>query len=89
MDSKQHNDDIPERMDYRVLAESDGSDGESLTIVQAWYWPGQPLPGDVDAISPHGDSRDDLRRDLEAMLAALDRPPLIEERDGRVIEGEY
>jgi hypothetical protein len=89
MYSKQMQDAAPERMDYRVLAESDGSDGECLSIVQAWYWPGEDLPRSVDPVPPLGDHVEALRRDLRNMLAATERPPLVRERDGSFVEGEY
>jgi hypothetical protein len=90
MDSNQHDDSYPERWDYRVLAEGDGSDGEHLSVVQAWYWPGEDLPRSVDPVPPSGGHIEALRRDLRGMLTATEKPPLVFDRAaGAFVEGMY
>jgi hypothetical protein len=81
--------DYPDRMDYRVLVESDGNDGELHHVVQAFYRKDADLPFTLsEPVPAMGDYAEGLRRDLQAMLAATERPALILNRDGSIAETE-
>lgn len=60
-------------------------DGEEEFAIHEAYpdirEPGEPLPITENAIMPHGDSVDDLRWSLKAMLEDLDRYGVVEAAD--------
>lgn len=61
---------------YRVIEHHDTDGNPYYQIHEVYYDPSDVISWSVDAIEPLGESVEDLREDLEAMLAAFHKPVL-------------